>query len=917
MPQLPSGTVTFLFTDLEGSTRLWQEHPDAMQPALARHDEIVRDAIESHDGYVVKTTGDGFHAAFAAAHDAVNAAVSAQLALGREPWGDTGPLVVRMGIHSGPAELRDGDYYGTAVNRAARLMSAAHGGQIVVSLAAEELVQDAGVELVDLGEHNLRDLARSERVFQVVAGEMRRDFPRLQSLDAFPGNLPLQTTSFVGRDAELVAIAAALESARLVTLTGVGGVGKTRLSLQVAAEVLPRFRHGAWFCELATAVDDDSLLQVVVSTLGVTSLPGRTLDRSIVEFLRAKSQLLVFDNCEHLLDEASRLAEAILRDCPDTRILASSREGLGVPGEQMLAVRSLPVPATNDGFDAITHSDAVALFAERAGSARAGFVLEPANAPAVVEICRRLDGIPLAIELAAARVGSMNPSDIAAHIDERFRLLTGGRRTGIERHQTLRATVDWSYSLLEPAEQAVFDRLGVFSGGFDGAGASAVVTGDGIESWDVLDALGSLVAKSMVTLDDPVDGEARYHMLETLRAYARERLDERAETDAWRRRHAARCADLAEEWGPALRGRDELAVRRRLHAEVDNVRAAVTWALDRDDPDDQDLGVRILIALLYETTMDRSTGYATWAEHALRRVTRWPPGSRNALLAAASQADVHRGDFAGALEHAEASVVALDPTAPGSLLPYVSLGAALVFQGRADEAVAVMREAIARFDAAGAGDYERWNLLSVLLTFRVVGGDPTDLRDEAAESVRLARRIGNPSALAIALSVAGISLLTDDPKAALSLCEESMALTVSGASDVTFSITRSAAAAALAVLGNRRGALEYVREALRYSAAQGDRGSVNFALSVPMLPLIGSVRPELALVCSWALDGFLSANEIAIEAGRLARDRAQDELGAARYAELRSGLEALSFEDTVDLLLSEFDREIVACEDAT
>ncbi len=796
MPELPSGTVTFLFTDLEGSTRLWQEHPDAMQVASARHDDLVRAVIEAHDGYVVKTTGDGFHAAFGAAHDAVDAAVAAQGALCTEAWGETGPLVVRMGVHTGPAEIRDGDYYGTAVNRAARLMSVAHGGQIVVSLTTKELVQDHGVELVDLGEHHLRDLARVDRVYQVIADGLPHEFPRLRSLEVFAGNLPLPTTSFVGRDAELAAIDTSLQSARLVTLTGVGGVGKTRLSLQVAAHVLPRFPDGAWFCELAGATDDDSLLQVVMSTLGVTALPGTTPERSIVEFLRTRAALVLFDNCEHLLDAASRLADAVLRECPNIRILASSREGLGVPGEHMVAVRSLGVPRIDDSFDTIVGSDAVELFVERAAAVRAGFVLEPANVGAVAEICQRLDGIPLAIELAAARVATMNPRDIASHIDERFRLLTGGRRTGIERHQTLRATVDWSYSLLEPAEQATFDRLGAFAGGFDAAMAAAVVSGGGIETWDVLDALTSLVAKSMIVLDDSADGEARYRMLETLRAYARERLDEREESDEWRRRHAAHFAELAEQWGPELRGRDEIAVRQRLHGDLDNVRAAVTWALDRDEPDDQDLALRILVALVYEVTMDRSTEYGTWAETALHRVTRWPHGARSVILGAASHGAFHRSDFTTALQYAEESVEELVPMAPGSLIPPVSLGAALVFVGRQEEAVRMVEDAIRLFDAADAGDYERWNLQTVLLTFRAITPGSPPLRESAEESLRLARRIGNPSALAISLCVAAMERIADDPRAALQACEEGMALTTSGASDVMLAISGAVASIA-------------------------------------------------------------------------------------------------------------------------
>src|SRR3954469_18735095 len=606
-----------------------------MRPALARHDAILHEAIEAHDGFVVKTTGDGFHAVFGTAHGAVDAAVAAQLALTGEPWEMTGPLRVRMGLHTCEAELRDGDYYGSAVNRAARLMSAAQGGQVLVSLATKELVQEA-VEFLDLGEHSFRDLARPERVFQVLHPDLAREFPRLGSLDALPGNLPAQVTSFVGRDAELADIATALDTARLVTLTGVGGVGKTRLSLQVAADVLPRFANGAWLCELATAVDDDSLAQIVANSLGVTPLSGMTLSASVVEFLRAKSLLLILDNCEHLLDDVSGLAEAVLRECAGVRILASSREGLGVRGEQIVAVRSLAMPPDDAEYATIAQSAAVALFVERATAARATFALDADNSGAVAEICRRLDGIPLAIELAAARIGAMNPLDIAARIDERFRLLTGGRRSGVERHQTLRATVDWSYSLLEPNEQAVFERLGAFSGEFDSGAVEAVVSGDGLDRWDVVDALGGLVAKSMVTIDDSPDDEARYRMLETLRAYARERLDELGVSDGWRRRHAEHYANEAEALGAALLSRDELPARRRFRRDLDNLRAAVTWALDTSDPETQQLGVRIIVAVGYEVNMDRRAGVGLWAEHALRRVNQWPPRQRAAVVAVAA-----------------------------------------------------------------------------------------------------------------------------------------------------------------------------------------------------------------------------------------------------------------------------------------
>ncbi len=405
MSELPTGTVTFLFTDLEGSTRLWEKHPEAMEPSLARHDAILRDAVAVHDGHVVKMRGDGAHAAFADAANAVHAARDAQRALVSEDWGPVGELRVRMGIHTGPAQARDGDYYGSAVNRAARLMSIANGGQIVVSLATEELARDAledGVSLVDLGEHRLRDLSRPERVFELRASGLLSEFPALRTLDTYPTNLPLQLSSFVGRESELAAISEAMQQSRLVTITGVGGVGKTRVAVRIAAELLPEYADGAWLCELAASHDDDTMTQVVAVTLGVQPRVGMTLLDSIVDYLRPKRLLLVLDNCEHVLVSAGALATAILQRCRGARLLATSREGLAVDGEHVWPLRSLAVTDPSDGPVELVRSDAVRLFTDRARAARSDFAFDSSNAQAVAEICRRLDGIPLAIELAAA-----------------------------------------------------------------------------------------------------------------------------------------------------------------------------------------------------------------------------------------------------------------------------------------------------------------------------------------------------------------------------------------------------------------------------------------------------------------------------------------------------------------------------------
>ncbi|HLM17310.1 MAG TPA: adenylate/guanylate cyclase domain-containing protein, partial [Acidimicrobiia bacterium] len=462
--EIPTGTVTFLFTDLEGSTQLWEQYPEAMRDALTRHDAILRDAVVAHGGHLVKTTGDGIHAAFGTASDAVDAAIAAQRELHAADWTSTGPLRVRMGLHTGAAEVRDGDYYGGALNRAARMMAIAHGGQIVASLATSELVRDDDYDLVDLGEHRLRDLGRPERVFQVVHPALPREFAALTSLESFPTNLPLQSTSFVGRSRELGDVITALATNRVVTMTGVGGVGKTRLALQVGGEVLPQYRDGVWFCELGPVGNPDLVPAVIAGVLGVPQRPGQTSSKSVVMWCERRELLLVLDNCEHLLDAAALMVEAMERACPGVRVLATSREGLGISGERITVLRSLGLPTEGTSAAQAAEVDAVRLFVDRAAAARDDFAVMPDNVDALVQICRRLDGIPLAIELAAARVRMMNPGEIAARLDERFRLLTGGIRTAVERHQTLRQAVDWSYDLLDARERVLLNRLGVFAG---------------------------------------------------------------------------------------------------------------------------------------------------------------------------------------------------------------------------------------------------------------------------------------------------------------------------------------------------------------------------------------------------------------------------------------------------------------------
>jgi predicted ATPase/class 3 adenylate cyclase len=554
----PSGTVTFLFTDIEGSTRLWEAAPEDMGVALVRHDAIVHAAVDAHHGFVFATGGDSFSVAFGRAGDAVRAAVAMQDAFGVEAWPAATPIRVRMAIHTGEAVERDGDYFGTAVNQTARLMAVGHGGQILVSAVTAGLLGPE-VQLGDLGTHRLRDLSAPQHVFQVGEGR----FQPLRSVDAVPTNLPVLVTELIGRSEERDRIVALLGTARLVTLTGVGGIGKTRLALAVAAEVAPSFPDGCWFAELAPASTEDEVARAVAAALGAPATNRVELCR----YLADRHLLVVVDNCEHVLAAAARLAEAVLGACPDVVLVATSREPLAINGEVVRGVPSLATP-DSDGTpaDALSFA-AVRLFVDRATAASDTFVLDDDNVAMVVAICRHLDGIPLALELAAARTRAMSVAEIARRLSERFRLVAGGRGS-LERHRTLLGAVSWSHDLLSDDERRVFRRLAIFPASFD-LDAAEAVAGDDAGDVDVVECVLRLVDRSLV-VSDPVAG--RYRLLETLRQYGADRLADAGETEQARRRHAAYYVGLA----PALAHSP-----RRVGAEIDNLRAVGDWLTDQ------------------------------------------------------------------------------------------------------------------------------------------------------------------------------------------------------------------------------------------------------------------------------------------------------------------------------------------------
>jgi predicted ATPase/class 3 adenylate cyclase len=583
MRSLPAGTVTFLFTDIEGSTRLLQQHPRHMGDAMSRHHDLLRDAVENNGGIVFETLGDGVYASFARARDAVRAALAGQEAIQSQDWGEVGEIRVRMGLHTGDVEVRGEHYFGPALFRCSRLMSIGHGGQVLLSRATHDLVADElppGAALRPLGMHRLKDLAEPAEVYQLTHPSLQAEFPPLRSLDALANNLPAHPTRFIGRQREVAAIRERVLADRLVTLTGTGGAGKTRLALQVAADLVDEFSDGVWLVEFGPVADPGVVTQSVASVMSLREEPGRPPFATLVEHVRSSHLLLLMDSCEHLVAACAELANGLLRAAPRLHILVTSRELLGISGETTWRVPALSLPPLPPPPpESLDQYEAVGLFVERARAANPRFQINTQNASAVLEVCTRLDGIPLAIELAAARVRMLSVEQIAARLDDRFRLLTGGSRAALPRQQTLRALVGWSYALLQDAERILFRRLSVFAGGWTLDAAESVCSDEQLESYDVLDLTIQLVDKSLVIADEQ-DGQQRYRMLETIREYARETLGEAGESDAVRTRHLDYFLGLAEREPP---GGFNSSVLTSLNRERDNLRAALRWAIDAGD----------------------------------------------------------------------------------------------------------------------------------------------------------------------------------------------------------------------------------------------------------------------------------------------------------------------------------------------
>ncbi|MBV9439617.1 MAG: tetratricopeptide repeat protein [Candidatus Eremiobacteraeota bacterium] len=842
--QQPSGIVAFAFSDIEGSTQRWESHRAAMQDAVRRHDAIMRGAITEHGGYVFKTVGDAFCSCFARPHDAVVAMLAAQRALAAEDFSDVEGIRVRMAIHAGTADERDGDYFGPAVNHVARLLALAHGGQVVLSGTTADLLHEempAQTSLRDLGEHRLKDLSRAQTVFQLVAPGLPEMFPPLRSLDALPNNLPRQLSSFVGRDDVVAEVAALLGDAALVSLVGPGGAGKTRCAIQVGAEVLDDFPDGAWLVELARISDPQLVAATAAKVLGVEEVPTRPIVETLLPFLKRKRLLLILDNCEHVIAEARAFVSTILIECPDVRVLVTSRESLNITGEDVYRMPSLPVPpAEAAGAEEIVRFASVTLFVDRARSVEKRFALDDANARAVAEICRRLDGIPLAIELAAARVKMLTAQELCRRLSDRFQLLTAGDRNALPRQRTMRALIDWSYDLLPEEDRTLFRRLAIFAGGFTLDLVTRVCSDATLAAGDMLDLLTSLVDKSLVQAD-PGSSATRYRLLESTRQYAREKLVAAGEFESLARAHAVAFCEFGEMLERTWHTTPSPQWLALSTPELENWRSALEWALDGRH--DVLLGQRLaaLSVVAFVTALAEGRRWVHAAQQSVDAST--PPAVIAALDLAEAfidwRFDLHKASYAAA-ERALPRVRAMgNPLFTAWTLRIA--GNALVMLGRPAEGTPMLQEALTIGRAAGMTKLSGW-ILEALATASYVSDDIDAARSCSAEALKIARQHGHwQLAATVSLILAKAEYRAGDATTALRLAGEALDAYAEWHEAPSIASTRSDIAAYLVALDRYDEALTHVREAI--APLRDAQRDVCLAFTLQHLAAILALRP--------------------------------------------------------------------------
>lgn len=776
---LPTGTVTFLFTDIEGSTVLLQRLGDRYQRVLEDHHRMLRTAFQASGGREVDTQGDAFFVAFLRAADAIAASVTMQKTVLEHQWPGGKQVRVRMGVHTGEPALSDEGYVGLDVHRAARICSAGHGGQILLSKTTRDLVEHdlpEDVALRDLGRHRLKDLAHSEHLYQVLHPDLPTDFPPLRSVATRSIGLPRRLTSFIGRETEIEEVRRLLATTRLLTVVGIGGAGKTRLALQVADQVVEEYLHGVYLVELAQVTDPGLVAQTIAASLGVREDPGRPLIESLKGHLQTRQILLVLDNCEHLVDAVAGLATEFLGTAPGLKLLCTSREALAVPGEAAWRIPSLSVPDGHRSADrnALESFEAVRLFVERAGEVVPGFVLTGQNAPAIVQICRRLDGIPLAIELAASRIRVLTPDQIAARLDDRFRLLAGGSRTAMPRQQTLKAAMDWSYDLLTSQEAAVLRRLSVFNRGCTLGAAEAVCAADDVASHEVLDVLTHLVDKSLVVAEEE-DRENRYRLLETVKQYGRDKLVESGEAPAVRNRHLEWFLTLAESAGPKLQTAEQLEWLNRLDAEHDNIRGALEWALESAH---EEIPARMADALWWFWTLRGHTSEGReWLNKAVARASK--PGRIRALtLASAGMLAFFAADYPAATALGQEGLQIGRDLDDGDAKGYALVVLAMVAGARGEyERARSLAEESLLLTNVGGHLWEKGAVSTIMGSFAFQVGDFTQAERLLQEGLSVFKDLGDRWGIAFALQLLGqLARSRGEYAQAAEMLEESLTL---------------------------------------------------------------------------------------------------------------------------------------------
>jgi predicted ATPase/class 3 adenylate cyclase len=862
----PTGTVTFLFSDIEGSTQRWEQHRVAMQAAVARHEQLMADAIKRHGGYVFKMIGDAFCVAFATAPAAVAAAVDAQLALAREDFSAVGGLRVRIGLHTGHAEERNADYFGPAVNRIARLVSIGHGGQILLSGVTRELAYGdlpRGSSLVDLGSHRLKDLIEPEQVWQLAASGLPSEFPPLNSLDARPNNLPAQVTTLIGRERDLDDIRTLIGKHRLVTVAGSGGIGKTRVALHLGADLIDRFPDGVWFADLAPIADTELVASVIAKAIGLSQVEGRRVDESISQWLKRKTSLLILDNCEHLLGAVAAIADVILRSCPNVRLLATSREALGIAGEAVHRLPSLAVPesgSTPRVEDALRYG-AVALFADRAALVDTRFVLNDDTAPIVADICRRLDGIALAIELAAARVKVLSIPNLAQRLSERFKILTGGSRTALPRQKTLSALIDWSYDLLTTQEKMLFDRLGIFAGGFSLDAATVVCSGDALEANAILDLLSSLTDKSLVVADIG-ERQTRYRLLESTRAYALERLAAAGEHQPLACRHGECFRDLALEADARYGIGSTLEWLSTVELDVDNFRAVLEWALtDGNDPVLAGTVAGALGPLWFDGGQTVEGRY--WIGRAQAQLEE---AAHPKIAARMWRALAMFSDGKGIHDCAVRAMALYESAGDRSGVAWAlgSLGRGLLLMGHLEEASTANARALAAMrelaDRPGVA-----TCLARHASIQLTRGDLIAARDLSAEALAAYKALHDEAGTAIVLAnLAELEFRDGRADQALRFVGEAVEIHTRGKNALALARVQTNSAAYLIALGEIDRAREAVREGLR--GARRARRAQGIAISIQHLALVGALHGDSHRASQ--LVGFVNAQYREIGAER-------------------------------------------------